>query len=85
MIGPARRLARPRGFDYTPRYFNPESAERRKKRIRFTAPSQKRLRKTRQPAFVAVGLGLVLALYLYLQMDTIAERVTAFGAFFFGG
>ena len=76
--------ARPRGFDYQPRFYDPEKEERRKRQLQFVRPSERRTRKTRQPAFVAVGLGLVLVFYLYLNMETIAERVAGFGSFFFG-
>ena len=79
------RLARPRGFDYQPRFYDPEAEERRKRQLRFTPVSERRTHRTRQPQFVAVGLGLVLALYLYLNMDGLAERVGAFGGWFFGG
>ena len=76
--------ARPRGFDYQPRFYDPEKEERRKRQLQFVRPSERRSRKTRQPAFVAVGLGLVLVFYLYLNMETIAERVAGLGSFFFG-
>ena len=78
------RLSRPRGFDYQPRFYDPEAEERRKRQLRFVRPSERRQRKTKQPAFVAVGLGLVLAFYLFLNIETIVERVTAFGGWFFG-
>lgn len=78
------RLARPRGFSYEPRFYDPEAEERRKRQLRFVRPSERRQRTTKQPAFVAVGLGLVLALYLFLHIETIIERVAAFGGWFFG-
>jgi hypothetical protein len=79
------RLARPRGFNYEPRFYDPEADERRKRRLRFTRPSDRRQRKTKQPQFIAVGLALVVALYLFLNIETIIERVTAFGGWFFTG
>lgn len=78
-------MARPRGFEYQPRFYDPEAEERRKRQLRFTRPSERRSYKTKQPQFVAVGLALVLAFYLYLNIGTIAERVTGFGGWFFGG
>ncbi len=85
MIGNPRKLFRPRGFTYEPRFYNPEEDDRKKRRLRFSSPSQKRIRKTRQPTFIAVGLGLVVAFYLYINLETITERVLSFGSFFFGG
>lgn len=85
MIGNPRKLSRPRGFAYEPRYYNPDVEEKKKRRLRFAAPSDKRQRKTRQPAFVMVALGLVVAFYLYANLETITERVVSFGSFFFGG
>lgn len=79
------RLARPRGFSYQPRFFDPEAEERRKRQLRFVRPSERRQRQTKQPAFIAVGLGLVLAFYLFLHIETIVERVTTFGGWFMGG
>ena len=75
--------AKPRGFDYQPRFYDPDEEERRKRQLRFVRPSERRQRKTRQPQFIAVGLGLVLALYLYINLGTIADRVANFGSFFF--
>lgn len=79
------RLAKPRGFAYVPRHYDADADERRKRRLRFSRPSEKRTRKTKQPAFIAVGLGLVLALYIYANLEMFIERAAAFGAFFFGG
>lgn len=78
------RMAKPRGFTYEPRFYDPDAEERRKRQLRFVRPSERRQRKTKQPQFIAVGLGLVLAFYLYLHIETIVERVTAFGGWFFG-
>ncbi|GAB5534301.1 MAG: hypothetical protein Rubg2KO_05500 [Rubricoccaceae bacterium] len=75
---------RPRRFEYQPRFYDADAEERRKRQLKFVRPSERRAYKTRQPAFIAVGLGLVLVLYLYLNMGTIAERVAGFGGFFFG-
>jgi hypothetical protein len=80
-----RRLARPRGFSYQPRFYDPEAEERRKRRLRFTRPSERRRRKTRQPQFIAVGLALVVALYLFIHIESIVEQVTAFGSWFITG
>ena len=79
------RTARPRGFTYTPRFYDPEAEERRKRQLRFVRPSERRMRTTKQPQFIAVGLALVLAFYLFLNIDTIVERVTTFGGWFFTG
>ncbi len=79
------RTARPRGFTYEPRFYDPEAEERRKRQLRFVRPSERRMRTTKQPQFIAVGLALVLALYLYIHIGTLAERVTSFGGWFFGG
>ena len=77
------RTARPRGFTYHPRFYDPEAEERRRRQLRFVRPSERRQRTTKQPAFVAVALGLVAAFYLYLHIGTVVERVTAFGGWFF--
>ncbi|MFN3597168.1 MAG: hypothetical protein ACK41D_07845 [Rubricoccaceae bacterium] len=76
------RSARPRGFSYQPRFYDPKAEAARRRTIRIERPAGRR--KTRQPAFIAVGLLLVLALYLYLNMDRIIERMAAFGGLFFG-
>lgn len=75
---------RPRRFEYQPRFYDAEADERRKRQLRFVRPSERRQHKTRQPAFIAVGLGLVLVLYLYLNMGAIVESVVDFSGFFFG-
>ena len=75
---------RPRGYDYQPRFYDPDAESRRKRQLAFVKPSERRQRKTKQPAFIAVGLGLVLAFFLYLNIEGIVERVLSFGAFFFG-
>ena len=77
------RRARPRKFSYEPRFYDPTKDDRLKRRMRAARPGVRR--KSSQPAFIAVGLGLLLALYLYLHIDSIAERIAAFGGFFFGG
>ena len=84
MPGLRGKLARPRGFSYQPRFYDPDAEERRKRQLRFTRPSERRQRKTKQPQFIAVGLALVLAFYLYSNIGTIIERMTAFGGWFFG-
>ena len=77
------RTARPRGFDYQPRFYDPEADARRKRQLQFVRPSERRTRKTKQPQFVAVGLGLALAFYLFINIEDIVDRVTAFGGWFF--
>ena len=79
------RVSRPRGFHYEPRFYDPEAEERRKRQLRFVRPSERRTYTTKQPQFIAVGLALVLAFYLFLHIDTIVERMTGFGGWFFGG
>jgi len=79
-----RKMARPKGFSYEPRFYDPDAEERRKRQLRFVRPSERRQRKTKQPQIIAVALALALAFYLYLHMETLAERVTAFGSWFFG-
>lgn len=79
------RTARPRGFHYEPRFYDPDAEERRKRQLRFVRPSERRTHKTKQPQFIAVGLLLVVAFYLYVNFETIVERVTGFGGWFFGG
>lgn len=74
---------RPRQFEYQPRFYDAEAEERRKRQLRFVRPSERRQHKTRQPAFIAVGLGLVLVLYLYLNMGSIVEGVVNMSGFFF--
>ena len=79
------RMAQPRRFEYTPRFYDPEAEARRKRQLQFVRPSERRSRKTKQPQFIAVGLALALAFYLFLHIETIVERVTAFGGWFFTG
>ena len=79
------RTERPRGFTYTPRFYDPEAEARRKRQLQFVRPSERRTRTTKQPQFIAVGLALVLAFYLFVHIDTIVERVTTFGGWFFTG
>lgn len=76
---------RPRRFEYQPRFYDASADARRKRQLAFVRPSEKRSRKTKQPAFIAVGLGLVAAFFLYVNMDVIVERVLSFGSFFFAG
>ncbi len=76
---------KPRGFDYQPRFYDPDADGRRKRQLQFVRPSERRQYKTRQPQFIAVGLGLVLALYLFLNIESIAGRVASFSGWFFGG
>lgn len=76
------RSVKPRGFSYQPRFYDPKAEASRRRAIRIERPKVRR--KTRQPAFIAVGLLLVLALYLYINMDRIIERMAAFGGVFFG-
>ncbi|MEM0961868.1 MAG: hypothetical protein AAGK21_04895 [Bacteroidota bacterium] len=78
------KLSKPRGFTYTPRFYDPDAEARRKRQLQFVRPSERRQRTTKQPTFIAVGLGLVLAFYLYLNIGAIAERVAAFSGWFFG-
>ena len=78
------KMARPRGYSYQPRFYDPDAEARRKRQLQFTRPSERRQRKTKQPQFIAVGLGLVLAFYFYANIEAIVERVTAFGGWFFG-
>ena len=77
------KMARPRGYHYEPRFYDPDAEARRKRQLQFVRPSERRQRTTKQPQFIAVGLGLVLAFYLYVNIETIVERVTAFGGWFF--
>ena len=76
---------RHRRFSYEPRFYDPDAEARRKRQLAFVRPSERRTHKTRQPAFIAVGLGLVGAFFLYVNLDVIVERVLSFGSFFFGG
>lgn len=82
--GLVRRTARPRGFQYHPRYFDAAADESRKRRLAFRRPSERRQHKTRQPAFIAVGLGLVAVLWLYLNADAVVGGTGALLDFFFG-
>lgn len=76
---------RHRRFTYEPRFYDPDAEDRRKRQLAFVKPSERRSRKTRQPAFIAVGLGLVAVFFMYVNIDVIVERVLSFGNFFFGG
>ena len=76
---------RHRRFTYEPRFYDPAAEDRRKRQLAFVKPSERRTYKTRQPAFIAVGLGLAAAFYLYVHADVVVERVLSFGTFFFGG
>lgn len=56
------RKARPRQFDYTPRYYDPRKDESLKRRMRI----QSRIRRRRSPIALFYLAGLLLtALYLY--------------------
>jgi hypothetical protein len=82
--GLARRTARPRGFQYHPRYHDPAADDARKRRLAFRRPSERRSHKTRQPAFIAVGLGLVVVWWLYVNADAVVGGTGALLEFFFG-
>jgi hypothetical protein len=78
----SRRRVQPRRFNYEPRFYDPSKDDRLKRRMRAARPRERP--KTKQPAFIAVGLGLLVVLYLYLNMDTLVERASALGGLFFG-
>ena len=80
-----RRTARPRGFAYEPRFYDGDAEDARKRRLQFRRPSEQRSRKTKQPAFIAVGLGLVAVFYLYTHIDQITGGASVLLDFFFGG
>lgn len=82
--GLSRRTARPRGFAYEPRFYDADEEEARKRRLRFSRPSERRQHKTRQPAFVAVGLGLVAAFYVYTHLDAVVGGASTLLDLFFG-
>lgn len=79
-----RRTARPRGFSYEPRFFDGDAEDARKRRLQFRRPSEQRSRKTKQPAFIAVGLGLVVVFYLYTHADAVVGGASVLLDFFFG-
>lgn len=76
---------RPRGYDYQPRFYDPDEDARRRRQLAFVKPSERRSRKTKQPAFIAVGLALVVIFFLYLNIEGIVDRMLSFGSFFFEG
>lgn len=82
--GIVRRPARPRGYQYVPRFYDADAEDGRKRRLGFRRPSEQRSRKTRQPAFIAVGLLLVAAFWLYLNMDRVVGGTGVVLDFFFG-
>lgn len=82
--GLVRRSARPRGFTYEPRFYDGDAEDARKRRLQFRRPSEQRSRKTKQPAFIAVGLGLVVVFYLYTHIEQIASGTGVLLEFFFG-
>ena len=85
MLTVHRRLAKPRGFDYTPRFHDPKEDERKRRHIRIDRVHRTRNRKTRQPMFITIGLGLVLAFYLYANADAVfGGAVTALSNIFGG-
>lgn len=84
MLNLGSKRPSPRGFSYEPRFYDPKEAERRRRTVRIERPPRVK-RKTRQPAFIAVGLLLVLALYLYSRMDAVVEGAASLGGLFFGG
>lgn len=79
-----RRTARPRGYHYEPRFYDADAEASRKRQLGFTRPSERRTHKTRQPAFIAVGLGLVLVFYLYTRIDAVVAGGEVLLQFLFG-
>ncbi len=77
------RRVQPRRFSYDPRFYDPSKDERLKRRMRRARPEVRR--KTKQPAFIAVGLGLLLVLYVYVHIDEVVAGAARLGDFFFGG
>lgn len=84
MLRISRRHAAPRGFHYEPRYYDEDEQERKRRRIRIQRPAHVGHRRTRQPAFIAVGLLLLVVFYLYTNIGDFVENASAFSRFFFG-
>lgn len=83
------RRPKPRRFSYEPRFYDPSKDDAlrdgMRRRIRIERSNVRPTRRTRQPAFIAVGLLLVAVLYVYLHMDRVAEGAASMGRLFFGG
>lgn len=61
----SKRRARPRRFDYEPRYYNPERDQKLKQRMRI----QSKVKRRRSPAGLVYFIALLLmAVVIYLQM-----------------
>ena len=58
----------PRSFGYEPRFFDPKVEERARRLHKRSIEIERKPRRTKQPAFIAVALALVLALYLYVNL-----------------
>lgn len=77
------RRAKPRRFNYDPRFHDTTKDERLKRRMQ---ASRTRVRpKNKQPAFIALGLGLLGILYMYTNIDKVVEGAASFSTFFFSG
>ncbi|MEM8601609.1 MAG: hypothetical protein AAGF99_16965 [Bacteroidota bacterium] len=62
-----RRRAKPRQFNYQPRFHNPEQ-EAREERLRRRIKMESNVRRGQQPKFIAVAVLLLLALFIYMQL-----------------
>ncbi|MEM6782987.1 MAG: hypothetical protein AAF624_04545 [Bacteroidota bacterium] len=62
-----RRRAKPRSFNYQPRFHNPEK-EAREERLRRRIKMESNVRRGQQPKFIAVAVLLLLALFIYMQL-----------------
>ncbi|MEM8558746.1 MAG: hypothetical protein AAGG50_13085 [Bacteroidota bacterium] len=65
--GLGRRRAKPRQFQYQPRFHNPEKEER-EQRLRRRIKMESNVRRGQQPRFIAVAVLLLLALFIYTQL-----------------
>ena len=58
----------PRSFGYEPRFYDPKAEDRSRRIHRRQIEIERKPRRTKQPAFIAVGLALVLVLYIYVNL-----------------
>lgn len=63
-----RKNIKPRQFGYEPRFFDPNAEERERRLHKRSIEIERKPRRTKQPAFIAVALALLLALYIYVNL-----------------
>ena len=62
------KRVKPRTFGYEPRFYDPKAEEQKARLHRRSVEIERKPRRTKQPAFIAVALALLLALYIYVNL-----------------